>query len=230
MKAFLLAAGEGTRLKPITDTTPKCLVPVAEKPLIEYWFDLFVKYGITDVLVNTHHLSEKVERYLRTKKRDGIDISIINEKVLLGSGGTIKANKDFIQGEDSFFICYADNLTTADLRSMIKTHATHKKALTMGVFETDEPCSCGIIEVGEDDTILSFEEKPERPKSNLAAAGIYIARRRIFDYFPEKKIFDLGFDVLHKMIGNMVAHRIREYFLDIGTIANYEKANRDFQV
>ena len=148
---------------------------------------------------------------------------------MLGSGGTIKANRKFVENEKDFFICYADNITTINLENMVKAHNSHDKTVTIGVFQTNDPSSCGIVETGKDDIVLDFQEKPKHPKSNLAAAGIYLARKKIFDYFPDKDVFDLGFDILPKMVGDMVAYKIREYFLDIGTIANYEKANDDFR-
>jgi len=229
MKAFLLAAGKGTRLRPVTNEIPKCLVPVNKKPLIDYWFDLFQKHGITEVLVNCHHLHSKVKDYLKNQKRKLIKINIVHEKRLLGSGGTIKANSEFVEGDESFFICYADNLTAANLNDMQKTHKSHSKTLTLGVFSTDNPGSCGIVEVDKNNIVKSFIEKPKNPKTNLAAAGVYIARKNIFDYFPDKKIFDLGHDVFPKMIDDMVAYKINEYFLDIGTMENYKKANEEFR-
>ena len=94
MKAFLLAAGKGTRLRPLTFKTPKCLVPVNGKPLIDYWFDLFELYGIDEILINTSHLAETVEAYIKDHSR-GLKIKVVYEETLLGSGGTIKKNWDF---------------------------------------------------------------------------------------------------------------------------------------
>ena len=104
MKAFLLAAGEGTRLRPLTLNTPKCLIPICERPLIEYWFDLFALYGIDEVLINTSYLAEKVREYINNHSRD-IKIKLTYEKSLLGSGGTIKKNWDFVKGE-IFFLSF----------------------------------------------------------------------------------------------------------------------------
>jgi mannose-1-phosphate guanylyltransferase len=101
MKAFLLAAGIGTRLRPLTHHTPKCLIPINGRPLMEYWFDLFDRYGIDEILINTSYLSDKVRDYLSEHSR-GLNISLTYEETLLGSGGTIKENQSFVKGEDVF--------------------------------------------------------------------------------------------------------------------------------
>ena len=128
MKAFLLAAGKGTRLQPLTFHTPKCLVPIAGKPLIEYWFDLFELYGIDEILINTSHLSEKVRDYINSHSR-GLKITLTYEETLLGSGGTIKKNRYFVEGEISFYIFYADNLTNVNLKKMLEFHNEKGKDL-----------------------------------------------------------------------------------------------------
>jgi len=224
-KAFLLAAGDGQRLRPLTEKVPKCLLLIKGRPLIEHWMDLFEKHGITKVLVNTHHLADIVDSYIKSHKRKDVNVVTYYEPELLGSGGTIKANKSFIENEDNFFICYADNFTAVDLGAMEARHLSNKKAITIGVFRSDSPQACGIFELGRDNKVIGFEEKPAQPKSNLAAAGIYITSREIFDFFPERKNFDLGNDVFPKMIDRIGIYEIREYHIDIGTIENYNKAN-----
>ena len=118
--AIVLAAGKGTRLRPLTFQTPKCLVPICGKPLLDYWFDLFELYGIDEILINTSHLAGTVEKHIKDHSRD-LRIKVVYEEVLLGSGGTIKKNRDFVTGEESFFIFYADNLTDINLHDMIET-------------------------------------------------------------------------------------------------------------
>jgi len=123
MKAFLLAAGEGTRLKPYTDTVPKCLMPINGKPLLEIWINLLESHGITDVLVNTHHQAEKVESFVKhIKSQAKVTITTVYEPRLLGSAGTVAAQRDFIIDNDDFIIAYADNLTNINLSNMIEFH------------------------------------------------------------------------------------------------------------
>ncbi len=226
MKAFLLAAGKGTRLQPLTFHTPKCLIPICGRPLIEYWFDLFELYGIDEVLINTSHLSDIVEKYIINHARN-LKIKTVFEETLLGSGGTIQENRDFIEGEESFFIFYADNLTNINLKKMLQFHLEKGKNSTLALFNVPNPRECGIIEMDEDSTILSFKEKPEIPASDLAFAGIIISTPGLMDYFPDREVFDLGHDVLPHVNGNAAGYVMDDYLLDVGTPEKLDQAEKD---
>jgi mannose-1-phosphate guanylyltransferase len=228
MKAFLLAAGKGTRLQPLTFHTPKCLVPICGKPLLEYWFDLFESYEIDDILINTSHLSEKVRDYIKEHSR-GLRIKLTYEESLLGSGGTIKRNRDFIEGEESFLICYADNLTNITLNSMMRFHKENKRDFTLALFKVPNPHECGIVALDEHSGIVSFIEKPANPASNLAFAGIILSSPRLMDYFPDGDVFDLGNDVLPRVIGHASGYVIEDYLLDIGTPEKLKQAELDMK-
>jgi len=226
MKSFLLAAGLGTRLRPLTNTIPKCLVQVAGKPLLEWWILLFEKYGINEVLINTHYLSEQVEEYISNYKSD-IKFELFYEKNLLGSAGTIRANKDFIQNE-KFLIVYADNLTNFNIRKFVKFHKSHKLPFSVALFKTDMPKTKGIVELDKDNRVISFEEKPRNPKSNLANAGIYIAEPEIINLI-DKDISDIGCDILPRLVGNMQGFYDDYYLLDIGTHKHLEQAKKEWR-
>lgn len=229
MKAFLLAAGYGTRLKPITDTLPKCLVPISGRPLLGWWLNLLKRHHIDEVLINTHYLSGQVEKYIASLNEEDMKIHLIYEPELLGSGGTVKNNIDFIQDERDFLICYADNLTCVDITQLISFHRSHAGILTMGLFYADNPSQCGIAVMDKEQVITEFVEKPAEPKSNLANAGIYVASRDIIRCFPDRPVFDFGHDVLPLLVNDMRGHLIKEYLLDIGTLDNYQKANKEWQ-
>ena len=141
MKAFLLSAGEGTRLRPLTNKIPKCLIPVNNKPLLHYWLKLCEKYGIEEALINLHHLSSQIEEFLENNHYK-VKIKKVYEKKLLGSAGTIAANRDFVQGEEAFFIFYTDNLTNMNFKKMWEFHKTHQGMFTMCLFRTDFPQGC----------------------------------------------------------------------------------------
>ena len=226
MKAFLLAAGKGTRLKPLTSHTPKCLVLINGKPLIEYWFDLFELYGIDEVLINTSHLSEKVENYIKNHSR-GLNVKLVYEETLLGSGGTIKKNRDFVEGEESFLILYADNLTNINIGNMFEFHKEKKRDFTLALFEVPNPQECGIVEMDENMSILSFVEKPENPASKMAFAGIMLSSPELMNYFPAEEVFDLGHDVLPHIAGNASGYILEGYLLDIGTPEKLIQAEND---
>ncbi len=231
MKAFLLAAGFGTRLRPLTDTIPKCMVPIQGKPLLGWWFDLLSAHGISEALVNTHYLPDLVRAYIHeyNARRTGLCVTEFHESVLLGSGGTVKANRDFVGPDKAFFICYADNLTNINLSAMLAYHKSVAGVLTMALFRSGNPEQCGIAELDAGSRIVSFTEKPVIPKGNLANAGIYIAGQGLFDRFPDTGFIDFGKDVLPGLAGSMYGWETSGYLIDIGTPDNYQKAQKEWK-
>lgn len=231
MKAFLLAAGFGTRLRPLTDTTPKCLVPIQGTPLLEWWLRLFEKHGITEVLINTHYLYEQVRDYIEKHNRADNKVKLVEayEPELLGSGGTVRANFDFVKDESEFFICYADNLTNINLTEMLQFHKEKQGLLTMGLFRANHPEQCGIAELDENYKITSFIEKPEHPKGDLANCGVYIAKPEIISRFPKREFLDFGKDVLPELINDMYGWETKDYLVDIGTPENYKRVQEEWR-
>jgi len=227
LKAFLLAAGEGRRLRPLTETLPKCLVPIRGTPLLALWLQLLERDGVTDVLINLHHAHARVREFL-DGYRTPIAITTTHEPVLLGSAGTVQANREFVRGESRFLILYADNLTTVDLRRLIRCHDARDLPLTIGVVPTDTPKEKGTVVVDGDARVLEFVEKPLQPRSNLANAGIYVAGQELFDCLssavPRSDVLDFGYDVLPRMIPRISAYRIEEFLMDIGTPESYALA------
>jgi len=223
-----LAAGKGTRLWPITEHIPKCLVPINGKPILQIWLELCSRYGIEEVLINLHHFPDMVRDFI-SRATWNLKITFSYEGKLLGSGGTIRANHEFVKNEERFFIFYTDNLTNVNLTNMINFDNTHRGPLTMGLFHTDSPEKCGIVEIDENALIVGFEEKPKLPKSNLANAGIYLAKKEIWDYIPPQEFLDFGFDILPRLVGRMYGYEIKESLIDIGTIENYRKAQETWK-
>src|SRR5262245_14910668 len=159
MRALLLAAGLGSRLRPLTDTIPKCLVPIRGRPLLAYWLDLLFLGGIDRALINTHHLADQVWSFIISSPwRERTDL--VNEDVLLGTCGTIVANRTYF-GRGPLLVAHADNLTDLDLRSFAAAHATRPDGcvLTMLAFRTDDPKSCGILERDQAGIVCAFHEK-----------------------------------------------------------------------
>ena len=227
MKAFLLAAGEGRRLRPLTDTVPKCLVPICGTPLLAIWLAALERGGVTDVLINLHHAHEEVRRFLEGWQ-SGLRIETAYEPRLLGSAGTVLANRRFVADAPDFLVAYADNLTTIDLRRLASFHARTSTALTMAVQPTDRPSQKGTVVLDEHSRIVAYEEKSPAPASNLANAGIYMVRPAAFDCFPAAQpaegILDFGYHVLPRLVPNLSAYLVEELLMDIGTPADYEKA------
>lgn len=228
MKAILLAAGLGTRLRPITRDKPKCLVTIGGRPLLEYWLNAFRKHGFRDILINVHHLAEQVVDFLAAQD-SALNITIFHEPELLGSAGTVLANKQWLAGEEKFLIAYADNLTNVNLRSMIDFHARQRPVATIGLFETDKPEECGVVEMDANGTILSFVEKSANPPSRLANAGVYVGTPALLDWIPDKRPADFGFDVFPKMSGLLKGYVIHDYFQDVGDPDRYWRAQQDVE-
>jgi mannose-1-phosphate guanylyltransferase len=228
MKAFLMAAGLGTRLKPLTDDTPKCLINICGKPLLAWWIELFVNHGVNEVLLNLHHLPEKVMAYINSINTD-IKFTFYHEEKLLGSAGTLRENKKFVNGEKHFLICYADNLTNYNLTEFINFHTKGNYSFSMALFRTDKPSEKGIAILDEKKVITEFEEKPKYPKSNLANAGLYISSPEILDLIPEYEVTDIGFHLLPQLVGKMTGWETDDYLIDIGIPSDLERAETEWQ-
>ena len=228
MKAFLLAGGLGTRLRPITDTTPKCLVEVGGRPLLDIWLDAFAKAGVQEVLLNTHHHADLVAAHVAERIMPPA-VRLSHEQVLLGSAGTLLANRDFVADDDMFLVVNADNLTDFDIGVLIDAHRAGATIATLTVFRAPRPSECGIVEVA-DGRVVGFTEKPADPPSDLANAGMYAFHPSVLEEIPEPLPRDIGFDLLPRLVGRARAVALDDaYFLDIGTLAALEKARGDWE-
>lgn len=223
----MLAAGLGTRLRPFTEQVPKCLVPIHGKPLLSIWIESCEKLGVRELLINTHHLADQVRAWSQ-KQNSRIGINLVHEDALRGSAGTVAANRDFVRNSGNFYVFYADNLVSADLTALKSAHTEHDGVLTLGLFRSARPQNCGIVSLDESGRVTSFEEKPSRPRSNLANAGIFIARQALFDYLPSQGFADFGKDVMPKLAGAMRGLVLDGYILDIGTPESYQQALKEW--
>ena len=223
-KALLLAGGLGTRLRPLTDATPKCLVEVGGRPLLDYWFDTLGAAGVHDVLINTHHLPGPVDRFLALKNQQGFRAIASFEPTLLGSAGTIAAQPGWADDAEDVLIIYADNLSDLNVTALLQAHREHGQAMTMLLFRAPEPKACGIAVLDATGLVTAFEEKPAAPKSDLANAGVYAVTASAWREIAAMQAFDIGFDVLPKFVGRMHGHLHIGYHRDIGTLAALEAA------
>ncbi len=225
-RALLLAAGLGTRLRPITDTIQKCLVPINGKPLIEYWLDTLSKAGIEEFLINTHYFAEQMKEYVENSKYKN-NIVLVHEDELLLTGGTILANKSFFQNEP-FLVVHADNLCLCDFTLFIEKHKNRPQHcdITMMTFETDMPENCGIVDLDKNGVVVSFYEKVANPPSNLANGAVYIFEPSVIEYIESyhKKMVDLSTEVLPHYLNKMYTFQNSVYHRDIGTIQSYALA------
>ena len=225
MKAFLLAGGLGERLRPLTLRMPKCLVPINGVPLLEYWLNLCATHDVDEVLVNVSQHPEQVRDFLASRQL-GPRVTLVVEDTPVGNAGTVLANRRFVAGESDFWIFYADNLTDVSLADMAATHRRHGGVLTMGLFRAPVPSAAGIVELDGTGKVLGFEEKPARPRSDLANAGIYLARAALMDRIPVRTgVVDFGHDVFPGLVGDLYGHVIPQFLADIGTPAGLAAAS-----
>jgi mannose-1-phosphate guanylyltransferase len=227
VKAVLLAAGLGTRMGEITRTTPKCLLPVAGRPLLGRWLDQLARAEVAEVLVNTHHLAERVRDWLASV-RPPLPVRLVHEPELLGSAGTLAENRAFLAGEPAFLVAYADNASTVDLRELVAEHRADVAA-TLGLFRVPDPERRGIVELGPGGLVTAFVEKPARPRSNLAWAGLLVGSAALLDAIPPERPCDLGHHVLPRLVGRARGVPIRGYHADVGTPEAYAATCADFE-
>jgi mannose-1-phosphate guanylyltransferase len=231
MRALLLAGGTGSRLRPLTLTVPKCLVTVQGKPLLDYWLDLLFNAGFERTLINTHWLADKVTAHVKTSPwRDRIDIA--HEAELLGTGGTIMANHDYF-GTGAFLVAHADNLTDFDARGLAAAHAARPEgcAITMLAFETDDPRSCGILELNAQNVVVGFHEKIANPPGNLANGAVYIVEPEVVTFIERlnRSFVDLSTEVLPAFVGRIYAVETKGYHRDIGNLISLQRAEQEFR-
>ena len=223
MKAILLCAGKGTRLKPYTNSIPKCLMPIKGRPLLDIWFENLIDSGIEEFLINTHHLSNVVDEYLLTSKyRDRI--TVIYEENLLGTAGTLISNLDFY-GDDSGLLIHADNYCQEKIENLIEAYHSRPKncEITLMSFRSAQPSSCGILEVSTNNVVTKIYEKIPNPPGNLANGAVYIISKNIFKNLKENYKYAKEFttDILKDFEGRINSFETSDIFVDIGTKENY---------
>lgn len=227
MNAILLAAGFGTRLRPITNIIPKCLVPIKGKPLIQIWLEKLESAPIGSILINTHYLSQQVESFVNYRQLK-IQTNTVFEPKLLGTAGTLLKNLHFFEGEDGMLI-HADNYCLADLTKFIYSHKNRPKGclMTMMIFYSYNPSDCGIVELDEYGVVIAFHEKVSNPPSNLANGAIYILSSEMINIiktqFSTKT--DFSTEILPHFMGKIFTYLTEDLFIDIGTLESYNKAN-----
>lgn len=238
MKALLLAAGLGTRLRPLTETVPKCLVPVAGRPLLEYWLELLFKDGgIQEVVINSHHLPKPVQAFCNSSPyRD--QLHLVHEEKLLGTAGTLQAQLPRLGGGD-VLVAHADNLTLFDLHAFHARHHARPTGclLTMMTFDAQDPRMCGVVELDGQGVVAGFHEKVAQPPSNLANAAVYLFSPEALDIIPKvlaqhsagaAGTADISLDVIPRLLGRIWTYHNSVYHRDIGSAAALAAAQTEF--
>ena len=229
MKGMILAAGEGRRLRPLTDHLPKPMLPVAGRPLLEHTITYLRDCGVTDLAINLHHLPAVVMNYFGNGSHWGVNLHYSVEERLLGSAGGVKRLQSFF--DETFVVFYGDLLTWADLRPMIALHRRAGVLATMGLYHVPDPWNRGIVQLDEAQNIVRFAEKPPRDQvfSNLANAGIYVLEPEVLERIPAEQMVDFGHEVFPGLLAEGVqvaGYVIEDMLIDIGLREKYEEANR----
>ncbi len=227
MKAFLLAAGVGSRLRPLTDTIPKAMLVIDDRPLLDIWLDAFDQTGVDEVLINLHHLPDVIRRHV-ARRSGPPEVRLVFEPELLGSAGTLRANRRWVSNEELFLTCNADNLTNFDLRSLIDGHRSHGGIATLTVFQSEQPSAGGVVELDPTGRVIGFVEKPSKPVSDLTNAGLYAFHPRVIDEIKGALPRDIGYDLLPRLVGRARGIPIHSYFRDIGTAEAYRRAREEW--
>ena len=235
MKALLLAAGFGKRLRPVTNEIPKCLVLIKDKPLLEYWLEELQRINIDKIVVNTHYLSEQVDNYIShsevaLKLLQDRRLEVRYEPVLLGTAATVRENYDVLKG-DKLLLIHADNWCRCSISEFINYHNNErpeKTVMTMMTFKTESPSQCGIIEIDKQGVLVDFHEKVENPPSDLANGAVYMLEPEVVALISQQsEVVDISTQLIPKFIGKIATWENKGIHRDIGTVEMLKLAQND---
>ncbi len=231
MKVMILAAGLGTRLRPLTDLISKPMVPIVNKPVMAHIIELLKKLNFEEIIVNLHWYPEAIKNYFKDGAAFGVNIHYSYEDKLLGTAGGVKNAKDFF-GNKTFLIMSGDALTDIDLKDLIKFHKQKNRLCTMVLTTVDEPSAYGVVILNEEKRITGFQEKPPqgKEKSKLANSGIYVFEPEIFNYIPDDEFYDFGADVFPQTVEEntpIYGYINYRYWNDVGSLSEYMRGNFD---
>lgn len=227
MNAFLLCAGLGSRLKPLTNNCPKCLVKLGDSNLLDMWIHKLKNIDVKNIYINAYFLKEKIIDHIYKKYHKDKNIKIIIEDQLYGTGGSLIKNIDKFIYEDLILI-HSDNFCIDDLFSFIHQSKKNNYLINLMAHNTNNPSECGIIELNEDSVMVNFYEKVKNPPGNLANSAIFILKKKFLNSLKQNKSYyndfiDFSKEILPNYVNKSKVYVTNEYFEDIGTITNYKK-------
>ena len=231
MKAMILAAGVGSRLDPLTRSVPKPLVPILNRPVMEYLIELLKKHNFTEIMINLHYLGDQIEAYFGNGSKWGVKISYSHEDKLWGDAGSLKRVEEFFKDE-TFLVIGGDDLTDMDLTKLVKTHRDKHSLATIALSLVDDPSEYGIVLMNEDSRITRFLEKPKGEVifSNTANTGVYVFEPQIFDLIPRGVFYLFGKQVFPLLLEQhlpVYGHLTAAYWKDVGNLSIYQQTHRD---
>lgn len=225
-KVILMAGGLGTRLRPLTETIPKSMLNVGNKPILETIIESFKSYGFGNFVLSVNYKKEMIMDYFQDGAHLGVNIVYIEESKRLGTAGALSLLDN--KPEEPFFVMNGDLLTKINLEQLLNFHLEMDSFATMCVREYEYQVPYGVIET-DDHKLLSIVEKPV--EKSFVNAGIYVLNPDVLEYIPVDEFYDMP-ELYKKLIDDnekVSAFPLREYWLDIGQVADYEKANGDYK-
>lgn len=230
MKALILAAGEGTRLRPLTLTRPKPMLPVGGEPLLSYIVRWLHWHHIDQIAINLNYLPRIVTDYIGDGSRFGAEVTYSHEDPILGSAGAAKKLESY--WDSDFLVVYGDMLLDVDISPLLELHAGNAADLSIALFHAQDPSAVGVVALDEGERVRRFVEKPREGEieGDLAAAGIYVVNPAVLRFVPAGAFYDFGRDLVPQLLreGARVYGRVLGgYMLDIGTPEAYERAQAD---
>ncbi len=233
--ALLLAGGLGSRLKPLTNDIPKCLVPILGRPLLDIWIETCLNFNMAPIIINLCYLSEKVEEYLQSSPlylKNKEKFILLYEEELQGTGGTL-LSQEYILDKNTFFVAHADNLSFFSMQDFYTIHKNRPEncIITAMTFTTNTPKTCGIFDLDSQNIAKGFYEKVENPPSNLANGAVYFMEAQVFDILKQsdKTKPDISLDLLPYCLGRIQTFHNDTYHRDIGNIESYNTAQNDMK-
>ncbi|HEY7203335.1 MAG TPA: nucleotidyltransferase family protein [Methylomirabilota bacterium] len=235
MKAMILAAGEGTRLRPLTLDRPKPMLPVAGRPLLEHIIAWLRHHHITRIAMNLHHRPQIVMDHFGRGVDFGVDITYSIEDEILGTAGGAKRLAPFL--DEPFVLVYGDVLTDFDLSALIEFHRSRppEPHLSIALYRVPNPWDCGIVGLDGEGRILRFVEKPKREDvfSDLASTGVLVVDHELLQYVPAGRFSDFGLDILPALLRSGVPLHgwtipDSAYLVDVGSPERYARVQREW--
>lgn len=231
MRVMIMAAGKGTRLRPLTDLLPKPMVPVVNRPALYHTLQLLHRHGLREAVINLHHMPEAITDYLGDGSWLGMQISYSFEPELLGTAGGVMNNADFLGG-DTFLVMSGDALTDIDLTGLVAAHRRRTSIATLAVKEVSDPSLYGVVVADDDDRVVGFQEKPplEEARSRMCNCGIYVFEPDIFSHILPGQFDDFGRRVFPDLLKEHIPFHIESvsgYWSDVGNLGEYIRGNSD---
>ena len=231
MKALLLAGGFGTRLRPLTYTRPKHLLPIANRPHIQHVFDLLRRHDVSRVVLTTSYLAEAFGEIVDRATTDGMEVKVVHEEVALGTAGALKNAQAEVEDE-TFLVFNGDVLTDVDLHALVAFHRERTAEATILLAPVDDPSSFGVVPTGDGGRVTGFIEKPPRGEAptNEINAGVYVLEPSVLDRIPEGREWSVERALFPELVedgARLFALPTDSYWMDVGTPDKYLRANMD---